>query len=223
MRKIIFEIGEHYHVYNRGVDKRSIVMEEYDSDRFLQSLEEFNVVEPIGSIYENSFNKDKESDTSLGNPIPKLDKLVNIVCYCLNPNHFHLLLEQVAEDGIVKFMHKLGLGYTNYFNKKYKRGGPLFGGRFKAKHIATNDYLQYVSAYINLNDRVHQIGGGDIGLVRSSWDEYLNNKKTFCDTAVILEQFGSVGEYEDYCLDTLPIVIENKKLSQELQNLGFEE
>lgn len=218
MRKFSFEVGEYYHIYNRGVDGRNIVLEEYDSERFMQSLREFNVVEPIGSIYENSFKK-----IQLGNLVPKSGKLVDVVCYCLNPNHFHLLLKQNRGKGIEKFMHKVGLGYTNYINEKYSRSGSLFQGTFKAKHISTNDYLQYVSAYINLNDRVHQIEGDVLKLVRSSWKEYVENKKLICDKKIILDQFGSVEKYKRYCTDILPLLREHKKLSKELKELGFED
>jgi hypothetical protein len=94
MRKVPFIEGEYYHIYNRGVDKRNIFSDIYDMPRFLQSLEEFNTIQPIGSIYENSFKK-----SSLGDRIPKLndEPLVDIICYGLNPNHYHLLLKQVAE------------------------------------------------------------------------------------------------------------------------------
>ena len=218
MRKFSFEQGEYYHVYNRGVDKRAIVLEDYDSVRFLQGLREFNVIEPIGSIYENSFKK-----AQFGNLVSKSKKLVSIICYCLNPNHFHLLIKQTTENGIEKFMHRLGLGYAKYFNEKYKRSGSLFEGTFKAKHVSTNDYLQYLSVYINLNDQVHQIEGGASKLVRSSWREYIENKKSICNKKTILNQFEGIGGYKKYCMDMLPLLIENKKLSKELKELGFEE
>ncbi len=218
MRKITFETGEYYHVYNRGVDKRCIVSDNYDSGRFIQCLVEFNVIVPIGSIYENSFKKNQ-----LGHFVSKSDKLVDIICYCLNPNHFHLLLRQVAEKGVAKFMHRLGLGYAKYFNTKYRRSGSLFQGEFKAVHVATNDYLQYLSAYINLNDLGHQVGGEASKLVRSSREEYFKNKKLICNKKIVLDQFENSKEYEQYCADTLPLIIENKKLSKELKELGFEE
>ena len=218
MRKFSFEVGEYYHIYNRGVDRRAIVADKYDSDRFMQCLLEFNNVELIGSIYENSFRK-----TQLGSLVPKSKNLVNIVCYCLNPNHFHLILEAVSEKWIEKFMHKVGSGYTSFFNNKYKRSGSLFQGTFKAKHVSTNEYLKYLSAYINLNNQVHKIDGEISKLVRSSWNEYLENKKGICSKQIILGQFKNKMDYKKYCLDSLPLLIENKNLSKELKELGFEE
>jgi putative transposase len=77
--------------------------------------------------------------------------LVEILLFTLMPNHFHLLLRQKAQHGIVRFMQKVGTGYTNYFNLKYKREGGLFQGRFKAVLIENNEQLQYIPQYIHLN------------------------------------------------------------------------
>src|SRR3989344_778596 len=111
MRKTPFVNGEIYHVYNRGTDKRIIFSDNEDVERFIQSMEEFNVVEPIGSIYENSFIlRSNHGLKSKGNE--NKEKLINFIAYCLNSNHYHFLLEQVTEKGIEKFMQRIGNGYT---------------------------------------------------------------------------------------------------------------
>lgn len=218
MRKVPFIEGEFYHIYNRGVDKRKIFSEQDDVNRFFQSMDEFNVIEPIGSIYQNSFLKNK-----LGNETPKLDekKLVNIIAYCLNPNHFHLILEQVADGGISKFMKRLGGGYTNYYNEKEKRSGSLFQGVFKAVHIDSNEYLLHVSAYVNLNDRVHQLGNETPKLVKSksSWPEFTDPsiKENYCCKEIILDQFKNKKEYENFAKDVLKSVTARKA---ELKGMG---
>ncbi len=200
MRKTSFAEGEFYHIYNRGVDKRQIFANARDIDRFLQAMDEFNVMEPIGSIYENSFRKNQPQRSRT-----RQKKLVNIICYCLNPNHYHLLLEQAVERGIEKFMHRLGVGYTNYFNLKNKRSGVLFQGAFKAIHIDTNDYLLRLSAYINLNFKVHQLGNSVPKLYKSSWDEYLQlqPENNFCDKDIILKQFKNIIEYKEFTNEAL--------------------
>lgn len=66
------------------------------------------------------------------------------------PNHYHLLVEELEEGGITKFMHKLGTGYTMYFNKKYERVGSLFQGTFKAVLVDQQEYLEYLLVYINV-------------------------------------------------------------------------
>ena len=218
-RKSLFAIGEHYHIYNRGVDKRITFTDEYDIRRFFQSMVEFNTVKPIGSLYENSF-------LQLGGETPKLgEKLVNIIAYCLNPNHFHLILEQLVEGGISEFMKRLGGGYTGYFNKKYARSGSLFQGVFKDVHIDTNEYLLHVSSYVNLNDRVHQLGGETPKLVRSmsSWGEYTDKRiKGICEKDIILGQFENVGAYKKFALSSLESIIKRKAELKDFDNFLLE-
>lgn len=216
MRKVPFENGEFYHIYNRGVDKRDIFIDEYDIPRFFQSMKEFNTVNPIGSIYENSFRNQLGGEAS---------KLVNFICYCLNPNHYHFILEQVSDKGIEKFMHKLSTGYTRYFNDKNKRNGALFQGVFKAKHINSNEYLLHLSAYVNLNDRCHQLGGFASKLMTSSWGEYINDylkQKTFCKKDIILGQFNNNEEYKIFAEETAEGIFERRKEDKELDSILLE-
>ncbi len=214
MRKIRFAKGEFYHIYNRGVDKRSIFIGTEDIRRFYKSMEEFNAEKPIGSIFENSFvKKDK-----LGS---RTSKLVNFVSYCLNPNHYHFILEQVLENGIEKFLQRLGTGYTKYFNNKYKRSGCLFQGAFKSSHINTNEYLLHVSAYVNLNNRVHKINDKNLNL--NSWGEYANKtKNNFCKKEIILEQFKNIEEYKNFAENSLTDILKRKESEKEIENLLLE-
>ncbi len=223
MRKVPFVSGEFYHIYNRGTDRRIIFADQNDISRFLQSILEFNTVEPIGSIYENSFQTRTHQP---GSPTSKsLKKLVHIISYCLNPNHFHFLLEQVSERGIEKFMHRLGTGYTKYFNIKHRRTGGLFQGRFKSVHVDSNEYLLHVSAYINLNDRVHQLGSPTSKLVASvsSWNEYIKTSASgVCTTDIILEQFQTRGAYKDFALSSLDETLERRTQDKEFVSLLIE-
>lgn len=212
MRKTPFEIGEYYHIYNRGVDKRTIFTDEDDMDRFYDSIEEFNVLEPIGSIYENSFAKRLGSPTSKSDL--ESDALVSLIAHCANPNHFHLILRQESEKGIEKFMQRIGTGYTKYFNNKYERSGSLFQGRFKSIHVDSNEYLLHLSAYVSLNDRAHQLGSPTSKLVqsRSSWGEYMDERVGgICEKEIILEQFENIDEYKEFALSSLESTIERKE------------
>ena len=78
-------------------------------------------------------------------------KLVDICSYCLMPNHFHLLIKELEEGGISKFIQKLTTAYTMYFNRKNDRTGSLFQGKFKATHVDDDPYLSYLISYIHLN------------------------------------------------------------------------
>lgn len=215
--KIQFTNEEYYHIFNRGTDKREVISDNYDLKRFLQSLDEFNTVEPIGSIYENSFIDDKIKKEK------KKYKLVNFVAYCVNPNHYHLILEQLIDGGISKFTQRFGSGYTQYYNQKYQRSGVLFQGPFKAVHIDSNEYLLHLSAYVNLNDKVHQLGSSRAKLSKSSWGEYTGESlENFCGKSVILDQFKNKQEYKEFVEDSLKDILERKERDKEFKSLLLE-
>ena len=129
MRKTQFQNEYYYHIYNRGVDKRDIFMDDKDYLRFLRTMRELN---NNSTDLQRDYEKRKLEKTkrlSLGYPRLSLmgtPNLVSFIAYCLNSNHYHFLVKQLVEDGISKFMHKLSTGYTRYFNEKYNRSGSLF-------------------------------------------------------------------------------------------------
>ena len=213
MRKHTFTNGEFYHIFNRGVEKRTIFLDRNDFERFLESMEIFNDVLPVGSIYEHISTKNK-----LGGRTPK--SLVNIICYCLNPNHYHFILEQVVDGGVSEFMKRLAGGYTSYFNIKHKRNGVLFQGKFKSVHIQSNEHLLHASAYVNLNNRVHQLQRAQ---VRSSWGEYeAKQGGTLCKHNNILDQFSSFSEYKEFAESSLQDILERKELVRDLDSILLE-
>ena len=217
MKNPRFVTGEYYHVYNRGNDHRKIFSSSYDLERFLQCMEEFNSVEPIGSIYEASFLDPKIVARR------KRKRLVKFVAYGINPNHYHFILRQVAEGGISEFMKRLGGGYTWYFNNNQKRSGYLFQGIFKARHIDSNEYFLHLSAYVNLNYRVHKLSGGTAKLSKSSWDEYIGDREeSFCDKDIVLKQFKNKSEYKEFAESSLEDILEKKQRDKDLNNLLLE-
>ena len=215
MNRESFSTGEHYHIYNRGTDKRNIFNDTNDVSRFLKSMELFNALEPIGSLYALTFERNEKAKKNL-------KQLVEIIAYCLNPNHYHFILRQKVNRGISEFMRRLNGGYTWYFNFKAKRTGYLFQGPFKGKHIPNNDYLLRVSAYVNLNDKAHQLSGAAAKLVQSSWEEYTKGIKYLCKTDLILKQFSNRKRYEKFALEALPQMLQRKKDEKELASLMLE-
>ena len=219
MRKEPFEIGEYYHVYNRGVDKRRVFLEKKDFERFLRGVREFNSIEPIGSMYWNSFSK-----TKLRRETSKSDKLVGIIVYCLIPNHYHFILKEIREGGISEFMKRLGGGYTKYFNEKNKRSGVLFQGVFKSSHIKSDGGLQELSAYVNLNYKIHS---HKYPLRRetskwSSWGEYIgevSKKNWVCEKSMILSHFSSKKEYRRFAEETIKEIVKQRKEDEGLDEI----
>ena len=140
MRSRSFFPKEIYHIYNRGTEKRNIFTNTNDYWRFLKNLFVCNSMKNVRlDDIVDVFEYDR------GEPI------VKILAYCLMPNHFHLLIEEIKEGGISKFMQKLQTGYTMYFNKKFERSGVLFQGRFKSRHADSGNYARYLFSYVHLN------------------------------------------------------------------------
>lgn len=129
-------------------------------------------------------------------------KIIEIICYCLMPNHFHLLVKQNKDNGITEFISKVSNSYTKYFNVKNKRVGPLLQGVFKAVYLETNEQLINLSRYIHLNPLVNYVAK-NLGTYKwSSYLEYVGlEKKGICEKRVVLEQFKSQDIYKQFVLD----------------------
>jgi|SRR3989338_6698862 len=153
MQKPQFVENQIYHIFNRGVEKRKVFMGEKDYFRFVHDLYEFNDEDRVyNSLY--SFKRKLNKNIIEVEPqyIKKERKLlVDILAFVLMPNHFHLILKQRTENGIVKFLQKIGTGYTMYFNKKYERVGSLFQGRFKAVIVLKRAHFIHLPFYLHFN------------------------------------------------------------------------
>lgn len=138
--------GHIYHICNRGVEGRNIFRDDNDRFRFIHDLFEFNDTENAPN-FRYKFHEIRSHE------IRKRPRklLVHVLAFCLMPNHFHLLLEQKQDNGVSKFLRKLGVGYAMYFNQKYKRLGVLFQGRFKAIMVERDAHFIHLPYYIHAN------------------------------------------------------------------------
>ena len=145
-KNIVKQFGEHqyYHLYNRGVAKQKIFLEQADKKYFLSLLSRH--LDPA----------DTRTDKR-GVPYKKFDANLELLCYCLMGNHFHFLMYMGSSTTAVSdFMRSVGTAYTMYFNLKYKRVGTLFQGTYKASRVSSDDYLLHISRYIHLNPREYK-------------------------------------------------------------------
>ena len=184
------------------MEKRSVFLDNFDHRRFLISLEELNQEGPLS-------NFGRLNGAELQSSNDEKNKLVDIICYCLMPNHFHLIMKQLIDNGIPKFMHKIGTSYTNYFNKKYSRSGVLFQGAYKIKYIDGDAYLLHLSRYIHLNPLEMMNSSKSRGkdweaLVSYPWSSlpgYLYpHKKGIIklETNIVRSQFQGIDQYRDF-------------------------
>ena len=142
--------GEIFHILNRGVDQRNIFLDDEDYYRFIHNLFEFNDTSPALNLgYFLSRNQSIDFRNQYDKKPRKL--IVEMLAFCLMPNHFHLLVRQKGEGGVTKFMRKLGVGYANYFNQKYERTGALFQGKYKAVLVNQESHFIHLPYYIHLN------------------------------------------------------------------------
>lgn len=192
MRKTKFVNNEYYHIYNRGVDKRKIFLDGKDYWKFLKNIKEFN-----NTSYYEERAKVLEDKKELSSFLGELEKVVDIVAYSLLPNHYHFIIRQLTDNGIPHFMHKIGTSFTNYFNKKYNRFGSLFQGPYKSIHVEDNNYLLWLSSYVNGNSEIHKIKNAEF-YQWSGFKNFLKREKNEIsgDTSIIFSQFKTPQEYK---------------------------
>lgn len=202
-RKTILATGEIYHVYNRGVEKRPLFLTKWDYQRFLEIVNyyRFTNCPTKYSFFKALSREDRErileklSDTA--------DKWVDILSFCLMPNHIHFLLKQLKDNGISKFMAKITNSFSHFFNIKQDRVGHLFQGNFKAKRIASDEQLIHVSRYIHLNPVTAYLVVFDKleTYEYSSYPKYISKKSGFCNTDFILGHFKNKDKYKEFVKD----------------------
>lgn len=184
--------GKYYHVYNRGSEKRNIFTQPRNFTRFLKTVFYYQFTGP-----KPSFSKFAKSEVNLLKPLGE-EKLIELICYCLMPNHFHFLMRQLKDNGISKFMSQISNSYTKYFNIKYSRVGPLLQGAFKAVLIENEEQLIHVSRYIHLNPVVSGMVNNPDKYSWSSYLEYMHPTNSLCVSSEILGIFPSREKYREF-------------------------
>lgn len=205
--------GGYYHIYNRGVEKRLIFLDEQDCHVFLR--------------YIKLYLSPEERIREMGNTELKVRRFVNLnlendvdlACFALMPNHFHLLLKNKTEYGVRRFMQRLTTAYVMYFNHKYKRVGALFQNIYKASPILKDSYLLHLSRYIH-NNSVKLKSSSIPFQEYCSYPYYLNNRTAdWLKPQMILDYFQSTNKTQEV-LDTYRIFVEGD-ISDSMEILAY--
>ncbi|TSC92255.1 MAG: hypothetical protein CEN92_51 [Candidatus Berkelbacteria bacterium Licking1014_96] len=192
-----FVNGNYYHLYNRGVAKQNIFRcrRDYQSllNRFAYYLDS-KVKPPISRLTRKEL--EKELSTQVKSP------LIKIIQYCLMPNHFHLFIQQLEDNGIDLFIRIALDSYSRYFNTKHERVGPVFQGKFKSVEVEDNDQCMHLSRYIHLNPCVANIANKPEDYEWSSYQSFSQkNKSRVCNPKLILDYFKSSKDYQNFVND----------------------
>lgn len=160
-----------YHIYNRGVEKRKIYLDDQDYSVFLNYLKEY--LSPPQIFGKKSKKSLDMQDALQGRTFKGKNYFgqIELMAYCLMPNHFHLMIKQNTNKNAIKeFVQSLLTRYSMYFNKKYNRVGTLFQGKYKAVIIINEIYLLHLSRYIHANPYEYT---KDLVNAYSSYSSYL--------------------------------------------------
>ncbi|MBI2008579.1 transposase [Candidatus Amesbacteria bacterium] len=208
-----------YHVYNRGVEKRIIFSDRQDESVFLSYLKEYLTPKDVSTltkiIVDPQSSPGQKSEASKSLRINNFYQEINLLAYCLMPNHFHLLIKQNGERSIEKLMRSLSTRYVQYFNRSHERRvGGLFQDAYKAVLVESEDQLLHLSRYIHRNPLLKGVSLQE-SLRPSSYRNYLGLvKQEWVSTGNILIFFAKSGfssyqsfvegnEYEEKSLEKI--------------------
>ncbi len=203
-RKTLIVKDEIYHVFNRSVGKLPIFLSRRDYERAIEVFKFYlHNKPPLRFSYYNRLTDDQKRKLS-EEIIQSHEKVVEIICFCLMPNHFHFLLKSLTEDGIKQFISNFQNSYAKYFNTKTNRNGTLFQQNFKAVRIESDEQLIHVSRYIHLNPVTsYLMDAKDMENYQwsSYYDYFKENSPPYLTKDLVLTNFKSYKEYKQFTLD----------------------
>jgi putative transposase len=195
-----YEAGGYYHIYNRGVEKREIFQDEADYKKFIAFLKLY-LSNP--NLQGRTLKDENDHTIPPSRANNNFVQEIQLQAYCLMPNHFHLLIRQINERSMADFMHSLMTKYVMYFNKKNKRVGSLFQGKYKTVRILSEEQYTYITKYIHRNPLPGNPTGSDLDGLReykySSYGNYLGLfKQSWVKTEDILSYFSKTNPRNTY-------------------------
>ncbi|MEK7166252.1 MAG: transposase [Patescibacteria group bacterium] len=212
----------YYHIYNRGVEKRKIFLDDQDYKTFLSYLK--TALLPPQSLSRKSFTLQGVTFKGIPRQPKNFFGIIDLVAYVLMPNHFHLMIQQNHARSINEFMQSLCTRYAMYFNKKYKRIGTLFQNTYKAVMVQEEPYLLHLTRYIHRNPLNHT---RNLTVAYSSYAEYLGKRQTpWIKPQLILSFFDSLKHPFLNSTNTYKSFVEDyedeNNLDEELENFTLE-
>jgi REP element-mobilizing transposase RayT len=174
--------GHYYHVYNRGVSRKSIFL----------NAENYRFLVRRAKQY-----------------LPLYD--LKVIAYCLMPNHYHFLLRPETDHSLSPFIQRLFNSYTQAFNRQQQRKGTLFEGRVKSKLVDKDDYLLHLTRYIHLNPVEAGLVSHPGDWLYSNYLEWIGKRDSeLCDPQFIENFFSTPSDYEAFTLADISPEVQKK-------------
>lgn len=219
-RGLVFSNDGYYHVFNRGIERRSVFLNKREYTRAVDLLT-FYQYNTIPVRYSRFIELPAEKQQYYNDEMVASGKSVQVVAYCLMPNHFHFLLRQSRAKGIATYVSNIQNAYTKYFNTKHERVGPLFQGVFKAVYVETDEQLLHLTRYIHLNPVASSLIMKE-QLDTYSWSSYPTYLgevgNSLIDTVTIKVILSLVPKYKDFVLDQ----VEYAKKLEKIKHMTLE-
>lgn len=181
-RKVQLVKGELYHIYSKSITEFKIFNTENDYERMKGEFIFYSATKPPCK-FSHFMNVAKMREVRIMPHNDLSDRIIDVMAYCIMPSHIHLILKERKEGGIVKFTASILKSYSQYFNKKYGRKGPLWESRFNNVLIKTDEQFIHLTRYIHLNPVTAYIVNNPIEWKHSSFREYvgaINDEDRMC-------------------------------------------
>lgn len=218
IRKEQFAPGEYYHIFSRTISGIPVFKDTKNAQKMKQAFLVANS-DNSGIVFQLLRNKKKVSPEEISEILNEGKKYVDVLCYSIMPDHYHLVLKELEENGVSNFVRKCNVAISKYRNIREEKRGPVFESRFNARHVANNRYLVFLSCYVHLNPLDILIDRGwrkhslrNWGDARKKLTDYQwSSAKAFLNkdigdliisgTDIILGQFKDNKDYESYLRD----------------------
>lgn len=214
--------GETYHIFNRSIARQPIFNTKVDYLRGVETLKFYCYTKP-GLRFSYYKRLPTEQRTSFWNNLQQNgQKQVQLLAFCLMPNHVHFMIKEIVPNGISTFMSNFQNSYAKYFNIKTKRSGSLFQSMFKVVRIESDEQLMHVARYIHLNPLTSFVLRKIDELENYPWSSYsyyINNQnsKVF-ETKLLLNYFSSIGTFKQFTKDQ----VDYQRTMDQIKHLALE-
>ena len=201
-RNLVLTTGEIYHVFNRSIAKQNIFDNKFMLNKVLEIIDFYRFPQELRL---SKFNKlPKETKQSYFESYRSKIPFIEIYSFAFMSNHFHFLLRQIQENGIIKFISNSQNSFAKFFNLKNNRNGALFENSFKAKRVESDEQFLHISRYIHLNPVTsYLIKLKDLETYPyTSFPIYLKNDVNFLIEGRLLKSFfKSINDYREFVID----------------------